>query len=326
MTALRVTDTAPLRAEGPVRLSSDGTRLLWLSGEPCVTALDGSAKRCIDREDVDPDLDRAEWSPDGRTLAFTDDFWNRFREPDLWVFDVVSGRLHNLTNDFEDDFDLNEPAPDTHVDLLPSWSPDGRTIRFARAHIGSNTIDLVSVPAGGGAVSPIRDIPCGAVQLTELDWSSEHVAWSCGAREPELWLADQAGGEPKAALPGMRYEGRRALSFSPDGQWLLIDSMARYADTSPVRGSARALPTDGGNAVPVADGEVGYPTWAPEGHAIAYLDLRRTLNVVAEPGGEPRKLHSAENMTAADGTRLNWAPDKLLISTDGAPTLISLAA
>lgn len=63
-----------------------------------------------------------------------------------------------------------------------------------------------------------------------------------------------------------------------------------------------------------------------ESHAIAYLDLRRTLNVVAEPVGEPRKLHSAEDMTAPDGTRLNWAPNKLLISTEDEPTLLNLSA
>ncbi len=326
--SLRVTGTEQIRGEGLARLSSDGTRLLWLHGEPCVTALDGSAKRCVDRRDVRPGMDRAEWSPDGTKVVFTNDFWTAFDEPDIWVFDVMSGRLRNLTDDSRDEFGLGEPDPDAHLDLLPSWSPDGRTIRFARGHSGSKTVDLMSVPAEGGPVSPGRDIPCAATLLTELDWSGEHVAWSCGASEPELWLADQAGGEPRAALPGLEYDGHRALSFSPDGQWLLIDSTARYMENSPVPGPARVVPTDGGEPVPVADGAVGYPAWAPGGHAIAYLDLHNAVYVVAEPGGEPRKVHEAEvqAMAAPDGIRLNWTPNAMLILADGELTLLGLAA
>ncbi|MPZ79623.1 MAG: hypothetical protein GEV28_04160 [Actinophytocola sp.] len=323
--SLRVTGTQPVAAEGAMRLSPDGTRLLHL-GDMCVTALDGSQRKCVDRDKAHPDIQRAEWSPDGKHLVFTDDFWRLLLEPDVWVFDIESGELRNLTDDGVDKYDLFEPDPDAKVDVLPSWSPDGGTIRFARGGAAKDDrMHLMTVAADGGDVHILREVDCATPQLVALAWTTGRVAWACGNQGPEVMAASITGGDPDTLMAGKEGEDRMLLSFSPDGESLLVDSMASYSAYDQTGGGmARVVPAGGGDPVRVADGKVGYPTWAPDGDAIAYVEMPGKLKVVAEPGGEPRELRSADRFAASDGMRLSWAPGKILVYEDGDTTFLTL--
>lgn len=85
--------------------------------------------------------------------------------------------------------------------------------------------------------------------------------------EPDLW------GEPRRVLDG-EY-GR--LSFSVDGNFLLVD---RYGvDGAPAVGKALVVPARGGDAVPVADGDVTCPAGGPEEHAIAHVEAPGSMLV-----------------------------------------------
>lgn len=322
---LSVTGAEKVQPAGSLRLSPDGTRVLQLAPGQCVRTLAGGEERCFDRDPVRPDLDNAAWSPDGTKLVFTDDFWRRFLEPDVWVFDVTSGDLRNLTDDGEDEFELSEPNENADLDLLPSWSADGDTIRFARGRAGAETVELMSIPADGGEPSTLREVDCAANALIGLAWSPSRVAWSCGTDTGEVFLADHADGEAERALPTEDGQDRMLLSFSPDGQWLLVDSRNQYGNYSGVEGGlAVAVPAGGGDAVTVAEG-AGFPTWSPSGHAIAYVELPHKLMVVAEPGGDPRELRTTEGTFASlDGRRLGWAEGNLLLSDDSEPVLLKL--
>ncbi|MCT2587812.1 TolB family protein [Actinophytocola gossypii] len=323
--SLKVTGTEPVRSEGPSRLSPDGTRVLRMT-EPCVTAVDGTGERCVERDGVSVDLPRAWWSPDSTKIVFTNDYWRRFDEPDVWVFDVVGGELTNLTDDGVDDYKIGDPDRAARIDLLPSWSPDGSAVRFARGVPERESVELVSVGADGGEVSTVREIDCGPHDLVALAWSADRVAWTCGMDEPEVWLAGLDGGDPERVLPGAEDEDRMSLSFSPDGEWLLVDSITPYSQReAPDRGLATAVPTGGGDPVPVADGAVAYPAWSPGGHALAYVEPPGTVTVVAEPGGEPKELHTADLVLAPDAMRLGWVYGSLLVHVDGEPTLLRLS-
>jgi hypothetical protein len=54
------------------------------------------------------------WSPDGRSIAFSGTVGGI---SDLYLYDVESGQVRQLTDD-------------KHGDFMPDWSPDGRTIAF----------------------------------------------------------------------------------------------------------------------------------------------------------------------------------------------------
>lgn len=323
--SLTVTKAEPAKFDGSVRRSPDGTHVLRLQGDPCVLKADGSQGKCVDTEKVNPDLANATWSPDGTKLAFTDDFWRRFDEPDVWVLDVASGELRNLTDDGERKFSLGGDNERAMLDLLPSWSADGETIRFARGRAKAETVELMSVPAEGGEVSSLREVRCQPTMLVGLAWSTSRVAWTCGMNAGEVFLADHTGGDAERVLPAEEPQDRMLLSFSPDGSWLLVDSLAQYANFGAVEGGlAVAVPADGGDPVPVAEGS-GWPTWSPTGHALAYVEMPNRLMVASTPGGEPRELRKTEQvLTALDGRRVDWTGDTLLVSIDSEPTMLTL--
>ncbi|GAB3462302.1 hypothetical protein GCM10027436_72090 [Actinophytocola sediminis] len=321
--SLTVSASAKVELSGPARLSPDATKVLALTARPCVRDLDGADEVCVD-EDVDADLANAAWSPDGTKLVFTDDFWKYMREPDVWVFDVTSGELRALTDDGVDDFDLSGPNEGADLDVLPSWSTDGEDILFVRGQAKADTAELMSVPADGGEPSTLREIDCELTDVAGLAWSASRVAWTCGLDSPEVFLADHTGGEAQRAVPGEGGQDRMLLSFSPDGEWLLVDSFAQYGQyAQPAGGQALVVPADGGDPVPLAD-KAGYPTWSPEGHALAYIAVPDKLMVLAEPAGEPAELRTAKAFSAPDDRRLAWAADRILLNADREPVLLTL--
>jgi hypothetical protein len=328
--SLRVTGAQPVTARGPVRLSPDGTHVLRLDPDLCVTALDGSGERCVDGA-VHPDPLRAQWSPDGTEIAFTDDFWQQLREPDVWVFDVRTGALRDLTDDGVDVLRPGERDPAATIDLLPSWSPDGEFVRFARGYAGGDTMSLMSIGLEGGEVAAAREIHCATSDLMALAWSENRVAWTCGVTDAEVRAAEISRVREWTVLPaghGAPGEDRMLLSFSPDGESLLVDSQTPYAAHDVTGGRAVVVPADGGRAHPVARGQVGYPAWVPGADAIAYVELPGSLKIVPNPdtGREapPRELRSAKGFAATDGMRLTWGKDQLFTLLNGDPTLLDV--
>jgi hypothetical protein len=317
--ALKVTGTKPIDADAPVRLSPDGTHLLRMAGGLCVSALDGTGEHCV----ADADARQARWSPDGTEIVLTGDFFQFLREPDIQVLDVATGALRDLTDDGIDDHTKVDPAgpdPRANIDVLPSWSSDGGTIRFARGR--ADTTDLMSVPARGGTPDKLGTIDCGVAGLGALAWSDDRVAWACGVDRTTVTLAGHDGAGARQVLDGDDWNG---LSFSPDGRWLLADSTDQYQGyATDTGGVARAVPANGGAPVRVADGKVAFPAWAPTGHALAYVEPPGSIRVVPEPGGTPVTLHTAGTVSAADTSSLSWARGTLLATLDGTPTLLTL--
>lgn len=320
---LKVIGIEKVTADGPVRLSPDGRHLAQTGNDLCVTDRGGGAEKCVEKVKLDGRL--AQWSPDGTKLVFTDDFFRFFREPDVWVYDVTTGDLRDLTDDATEKLDLTNPDPNADVDILPAWSPDGSTVWFARGDLDAERVDLMSVPAGGGDATKLGTVDCAVTTLSAMAWTADHVAWTCGLDDATVSIAGHDGGDAHKVVTSRKGADWSALSFSPDGLWLLADSLSQYAGyAGAAGGGARAVSVFGGDPVPVAGGKVAFPTWSPTGHAIAYVDLPGSVDVVSEPGGAPTKLRGGHVAAASGSVRLDWAPGVLLAAIDGESTLLTL--
>jgi dipeptidyl aminopeptidase/acylaminoacyl peptidase len=176
------------------------------------------------------------WSPDGRTIAFSstttaddlkkpDPAAKPERKSDVKV--ITSAVYRSNGNPTYTDPDRRahiwtvafsatgeKPAPKqitsgTFDERGAQWSPDGASIYFvsdrvAESYYNPQDADLYRVPAGGGGVTRVASID-GGIGTFALSPDGKRVAFVGSFRgdpvrsysQPDLWLADVAGGAPK---------------------------------------------------------------------------------------------------------------------------------
>jgi Tol biopolymer transport system component len=142
----------------------------------------GVTRGDLERDD-DPvnstiDFETIAWSPDGSSIAFTENSAKYLLESDVWVLEVPTGRLTNLTDDgvvgglvqgFE--------GAEAFIDQAPAWSPDGQRLAFTRTLVGDDergpTV-LFWINAAGGEPTKVIEVSTerSAVRLG-LAWSRD---------------------------------------------------------------------------------------------------------------------------------------------------------
>ena len=170
-------------------LSPDGR---WVAGlkdldsrQLCVWKVSTGDERCNEESDRVADTSIA-WSPDSRQVAFSQN--GAELDSDVFVLDVASNALTNLTEDDVDDLKAAETAGKFVIyDQWPVWSPDGAEIVFLR----------ILNPRDEGAqrqISVSRVIlDTGQVlrgQELMTDEPLEFVAETIGVVLPPVWLGD----------------------------------------------------------------------------------------------------------------------------------------
>lgn len=171
----------------------------------------------------------AVWSPNGTTLALEAGVGQK-RTPDgtelrtkLFLVDADGGNLR--------------PIPGTQEGGDPVFSPDGRTLAFARTK-------EVRKPNNRGG------------EETRYQSSS-------------TWTVDLPGGVPRQLTPWKNELSVAPSSFSPDGNMLAVTRV-----TGSNEGEAVAISMVGGPSVVLAHHALE-PTYSPDGSKIAYLSERR---------------------------------------------------
>lgn len=114
------------------------------------------------------------WSPDGRRIAFDLQAWRTERDSDIFIADVTSGDVINLTPEGHDnEADNLIKEPDVEVDTSPVWLDDD-TIVFARHRIHDRdalTCDLCTLTVSTGQVSTLLDLAeSGIVFVSSNMW------------------------------------------------------------------------------------------------------------------------------------------------------------
>jgi hypothetical protein len=142
------------------KLSPDGTMAAapQRAEQLCVYTIANNALGCTPWPERTPLAHYVTWSPDGAYLAFATEFFRRFYEPDLWVYDVAASSFTNLTDDGLEGGILGLDG--ALIDYLPMWHPTNGDIYFFRTRdVGDDrSLELYRISPAGGEPELIRDL------------------------------------------------------------------------------------------------------------------------------------------------------------------------
>jgi Tol biopolymer transport system component len=269
--------------------SKDGSLIVYYCYDPDRLSLwvmdqDGSNARFVTEL---PDLMQLNWSPDNQHLTYHASQPDG-SENDIYVLDILSGEIVNLTED------------SSVWDAFPAWSPDGKLITFVsdRAESGKSLDDVWVMNADGS----------GLVNLTNNgeDWEDDFPAWSPDGQAiaffrssifeadeggpAGLWAMDADGKNQRlvTAIEGFRAGG--APAWSPDGQFLA------YVFNLDGEENVWVVPSTGGDPINVSDmpGEKSHISWSPDSQALIFTNDYETDNslliYIALPDGSDTHL------------------------------------
>jgi Tol biopolymer transport system component len=211
----------------------------------------------IEAVDAGEDLwvDFADWSPDGRRLAFGS------TEDGIVVMRPDGSDVRRVTR-----------GPD----LFPRWSPDGRRIAFVRwlsvetgAATDERNVWIVDVDGSG-----LRKVTRGE-WYGSADWSLDGERLVTDDRDGDIVTIRLDGSDPRVLVKGEHEDP----SWSPDGRTLLLAGPA-------------VAPGDGGRPKFVGDVSGAETEWSPDGEWIAFTDDVNTTDVwiVRRDGTGARQL------------------------------------
>jgi TolB protein len=261
--------------------SRDGRKLAFVSrrdgnSEIYVMNADGSGLRNVTRTPWD-DLDPA-WSPDGQAIAFVQKTCRpnppgrcaTAYETYLYVVHADGSGPRRLT---------------THLGRLfnPSWSADGKTIRYGRS--------LVRADGSGHSALP-RNVPLAGAWSPDGQW----VAFVPLAHSPAenrnptkqgLWVMRADGSDVRQVAPKAT-SGDPA--WSPDGRRIAFRMFDGRRFESAGNSDLYVVKADGSRLRRLTRhaANVRWFAWSPDGRTIAFLLNREVYIVNADGTGERR--------------------------------------
>lgn len=145
-----------------------------------------------------------------------------------------------------------------------SWSPDGTTILFAGSPTRETQPALATIPAGGGAPTPLANLGGTA----QPDWgpNGEIVFVKNEGDGSDLWIADADGANARrlVATPGADRDPR----WSPDGRWVVFSNLAgaHNQDVMLVRADGTSL-----RAIASTKGYEYAPSFSPDSKTVVFV-------------------------------------------------------
>ncbi len=189
-------------------LSPDGSMLAWSARSDglCIHVFEEKTTTCtLWPEDYDRSGTDLVWSADSQFLAFTENFFLNFREPDLWTFEVATSAFVNRTQDNE----TRTPIEDGFsglLDYLPTWSPADNTLYFFRSEkLSEGSYSLTLMRMNGETAELVRDLTNDLPRLSVfrqavIDPGGQYMAIPVAGQDRDdpangLWLLNLQSGE-----------------------------------------------------------------------------------------------------------------------------------
>jgi hypothetical protein len=211
-----------IEVEGtPLTLSPDGEFIAGIDATGsgfCTWTTDSLTSSCDGDLPAPVEARSIAWSPDSSAVAFSLGAPNRLVDSDIYLFDIATGTLTNLTDDDPDETGADAvsaftpPAGPVPIDRYPAWSPDGEHVVFSRSMWGDDEasgVNLMTMPRGGGEPEELALFPAeGAMPIIGPMVWREDGSLLLSVRHPDpadqangLWSLG-AGGDLDQVLPG----------------------------------------------------------------------------------------------------------------------------
>lgn len=309
------------RSGGPARSivsPPPGTGVLpfWLPGGSRISLHTSRDKRVLvvdlETEDTTPvpvrghywTLDEVSWSPNGRGFAVI----TSAREP--MGYAIRSTSLEGQTELIVEDSVLVGS---------PRWSPDGRTLYYARYDFfGDASIWRVGISSETGRRRGVPEeihkqleaLPVGAnFVFFSVTTDLHRMVYARGSRFSNLWMVEAGGaGQPRhseAITSGTAL--RWSPAMSPDGRWI------GFAQKSGGLAELFRMPVGGGSATQITFDARVWPAsqiaWSRDGKQIAYESLRaRRAQVWIAHVDDGRYQPLPRTQMSPYSGHLAWAP------------------
>jgi Tol biopolymer transport system component len=195
--------------------------------------------------------------------------------------------------------------------IVPSWSPAGRNIAFAREDAGESGIFMVS--ARGGPERKLADATfCKLSPTISLNWSPDGRQLLYAGMDG-MHLLTPENGETRSVTEPPQCAGF-SPAFSPDGQWIAFSC---FFDVSY---DIHVLPAKGGTSK-VLTRVKNFPpfplAWSADSKRIVYSE-GWNLFEISSKGGKPQRLMFAHDAfqpaISTRGERLAYSQGKLNIN------------
>ena len=208
------------------------------------------------------------WSPDGEKLAFRRTIDNKKEIPggDIWILSVKDGSLTQITNDLAYIF-------------APAWSPDGKTIAYAKR---KDSLSFWLISAEGGIPRKIVE-PGGRC----IPFWSPDSKWILYKLEGKIHLFGLNDNQELEIIPPSEVVGD-FLSWSPDGRKMLF-----YQPSYDYKYDIKVVSASGGPPFDLGRQITLYPehVWSPDNKMIVAegggLVVRYGIWISPISGGEP---------------------------------------
>jgi Tol biopolymer transport system component len=240
------------------------------------------------------------WSPDGRALFLR---WGR-------------GNIVSIPAEGGEPKVVHDADETRVVAGIPGMgngiSPDGRTVVFTGARMGSQPaeVSIWMAPVAGGEAKRITHGP-GPTQDRYPCWSPDGTSVAFLRYEPgpvpipQIFVTSSTGGAARQITSESDNVGLGSIDWSPDGKTIAYFSRDRTIDLIPAEGGDHRALLDVGSLDRDWSSDLA---WSPDGNELAYTSAGR-LMVVSLKSGQTREVQTGVLERGVADFYIDWSPD-----------------